>query len=377
MEPRYTARIQTFGKILLVMVFVYLFLLSISLLGAAFKGFGEGFAEGLLQTTSNPFVALFIGIIATSIIQSSSTTTSIVVGLVASGAITIGNAVPIIMGANIGTTVTNTLVSLGHITRREEFKRAIAGASVHDFFNLLCVAILFPLELATGFLQKMATSLSGVFVHVGGIQFISPIKTLTEPVVHYLEHLFIVDLGLGSKAGHAMVLLLSVILLFLSLYFIVRLMRALVIKRTEVVLTNIFEQRGVIAVLAGILFTAIVQSSSITTSLLVPLIGAGIMTVEIAFPITIGANIGTTSTAILASFATGNVAAITIAFVHLLFNMIGALIIYPIKICRQVPIYFAKALGNLAYRKRRYAILFVVTFFFVLPAFMIFISRLI
>ena len=120
-------------------------------MGKAFKGFGKGFAETLLNTTSNPFVGLFIGILATSLVQSSSTTTSIIVGIVASGAITIGNAIPIIMGANIGTTVTNTLVSLGHITRREEFKRAVAGATVHDFFNLICVAIMFPLELATGF----------------------------------------------------------------------------------------------------------------------------------------------------------------------------------------------------------------------------------
>jgi sodium-dependent phosphate cotransporter len=148
--------LKTFVKVLLVVISLYFFLVSIGLMGKAFKGFGKDFAETLLQTTSNPFIALFVGILATSLVQSSSTTTSIVVGMVASGVITVGNAVPIIMGANIGTTVTNTLVSLGHITRREEFKRAVSGATVHDFFNLMCVAILFPLELATGFLQKFA-----------------------------------------------------------------------------------------------------------------------------------------------------------------------------------------------------------------------------
>ncbi|MCK4911559.1 MAG: Na/Pi symporter, partial [Thermodesulfovibrionales bacterium] len=170
-----TSAAETIFKAAMIVLFLYLFLLSISLMGAAFKGFGKGFAEVLLNTTSNSFVGLFIGILATSLVQSSSTTTSIVVGMVASGVITTGNAVPIIMGANIGTTVTNTLVSLGHVTRREEFKRAIAGATVHDFFNLICVAIMFPLELATGFLQKMATYMSEVFIMVGGIKFSSPV----------------------------------------------------------------------------------------------------------------------------------------------------------------------------------------------------------
>jgi len=107
---------------LLVGVLLYLFLVSIGLMGAAFKGFGKGFAENLIRTTSNPFVGLFVGILATSVVQSSSTTTSIVVGMVGSGVITVGSGVYIVMGANIGTTVTNTLVSLGHFTRRDEFR---------------------------------------------------------------------------------------------------------------------------------------------------------------------------------------------------------------------------------------------------------------
>jgi len=82
--------------------FLYLFFVSIELMEVAFKGFGKGFAEQLIATTSNPFVGLFVGILATSIVQSSSMTTSMLVGMVASGMITIPNAIPIVMGANIG-----------------------------------------------------------------------------------------------------------------------------------------------------------------------------------------------------------------------------------------------------------------------------------
>ena len=358
-------------KVLLVALALYCFLLSIGLMGAAFKGFGEGFAKSLISTTSNPFIGLFIGILATSIVQSSSTTTSMVVGIVGSGVLDVANAIPIIMGANIGTTVTNMLVSLGHIGRREEFKRAISGASVHDFFNLICVIILFPLELATGFLEKCATALAGAFQSVGGITLTSPIKVITKPVVHGIYEVLRSISGGSNIAGCVGMLILSVVILFFSLYFIVKLMRSLVAGRAEIVLNNVISRRGYLGLLAGLIFTIMVQSSSITTSLLIPMVAAGILTVESIFPITMGANIGTTTTAILASFASGNVSAITIAFVHFLFNCFGVLVLYPIPIFRAIPIRCAHALGNLAYRKRGYAVLYVLGVFFVLPTILI------
>ena len=367
--------IKSFGKIILVIVFLYLFLVSIGLMGTAFKGFGKGFAENLLNTTSNPFVGLFIGILATSLVQSSSTTTSIVVGMVASGVITVGNAVPIIMGANIGTTVTNTLVSLGHITRREEFRRAIAGATVHDFFNLICVAIFFPLELATGFLQKLATQLSTAFVNFGGIKFTSPIKMATKPAINLIKDIFTKSLDFPHNISYILILIVSVVVMYFSLFLIVKLMKSLVIKRTEATLDAVLGKSGLIGITAGLIFTIIVQSSSITTSLLIPMIGAGIITIELAFPITMGANIGTTATAILASLATGNPAAITIAFVHFLFNAIGVTFIYPIRVFRRIPISLAKKLGELSFRKRRYALIYVASVFFIIPSLLIVISK--
>jgi len=368
---------KTIIKLCLVFICLYFFLVSIGLMGAAFKGFGKKFAENLLATTSNPFVGLFIGILATSIVQSSSTTTSIVVGIVASGVLTIGNAIPIIMGANIGTTVTNMFVSLGHITRREEFKRAITGAAVHDYFNLICVIIMFPLELATGFLQKTATALAHVFMNFGGIKFTSPIKIITKPFINLLKHFCVETIPVSHHIGYILLLVISVVFLFFSMFFIVKIMKSMVLSKTEAVLDNIIGKKAYIGILGGLIFTTIVQSSSITTSLLIPLYGAGILTVELGFPITMGANIGTTTTAILASFATGNVAGITIAFVHFLFNVIGVLVIYPFKIFRKIPIALAKHLGELAYKKRRYAIIYVVSAFFLIPGLLIFISKII
>jgi len=344
-------------------------------MGTAFKGFGKEFAENLIKATSNPFIGLFIGILATSIVQSSSTTTSIVVGMVGSGVITISNAIPIIMGANIGTTVTAALVSLAHVTRREEFKRAITGSTVHDFFNILCVAVLFPLQVATGFLEKLAIKMSFLFSNVGGVKFTSPLKTATKPPINFIKHALL-ETSIPENIVYILLLILSIALLFICLYFIVRLMKSIIIGRVEIVFNNVLGKHGILAIIASIMFTAFVQSSSITTSLMVPLVASGVLTVESIFPIVLGANIGTTVTAILASFATGNIAAITVAFTHFLFNTIGAVFFYPIPLFRKIPITLAKGLGNLALKKRRYAFIYVSSAFFLIPGILIFISRL-
>jgi sodium-dependent phosphate cotransporter len=368
-------KLEIVYKILAVAALLYLFLVSISLMGAAFKGFGKGFAENLIRTTSNPFIGLFIGILATSLVQSSSTTTSVVVGIVGAGGLTVGNAIPIIMGANIGTTVTNTLVSLGHVNRKDEFRRAIGAATVHDFFNLICVSVLFPIELATGYLEKTATFMSSIFSGVGGFKFVSPIKLATQPAVGLIHKATLLICG-SKLVAYIIMAALSLVILFFALYFIVKVMKSLVVNRAEIILDNVISRSPTLGLFAGLAFTIIVQSSSITTSLLIPLVAAGILTVEAAFPITIGANIGTTTTAILASFATGNISAIIIAFAHFLFNLTGTVCIYPIKFFRMVPINLAKAFGNLAATKRRYAFIYVIAVFFLIPTLLIIISKL-
>jgi len=136
-------------------IFLYLFFLSLQMMGTSLKMFGKEFSETLISTTTNPLVGLFIGILATSVIQSSSSTTSIVVGMVAGGALTIDTAIPIIMGANIGTSVTNTIASLPQINRSNEFKRAFSAATVHDYFNLLAVIIIFPLRQPLAQLMRL------------------------------------------------------------------------------------------------------------------------------------------------------------------------------------------------------------------------------
>ena len=363
----FSKRFSTPLNILKIIFLIYILLISISLLSLAFKCFGSGFSDMLMQVTDNPFMGLFLGILVTSIIHSSSTTTSITVGMVASGVLTVQNAVPIVMGANIGTTVTNITVSLAHITRKEEFKRAFAGALMHDIFNIIAVIILLPLELSTGILEKTASFCASRTFGAESFAMINPIKPLTQPVTMFFKDMCINVCGLSIFPTCIILLTCALTLLFFSLFFISTIDRKMMRDKTELMIDKALVKAGWMGIMLGLIITAIIQSSAITTSTLVPLIGAGILSLESAFPITLGANLGTTVTALMASL-TGNPAAVTIAFVHLLFNFFGILIIYPIPFIRSIPIKLARIASRYATENRVIAFICIFTFFYIIPA---------
>lgn len=361
-------------KVLAIIILLYTFLLSISLMSHAFKGFGSGFAETLIRTTSNPFIGFFVGLLSTSLVQSSGTVTSTIVAFVASGALSVRCAIPIIMGANIGTTVTNTLVALGHFSRREEFKRALSCSTMHDFFNLLTAAILLPIELTTHYLERTAGFLAAGFCEFSGMSVTNPLAVIIKPSVKAIDGMFMGFMHLPAKIASIFILILALTILFFSLVYGMRVMRSLIIGRTEAVLNNILGRNAALVMVMGMLFTALVHSSSVTTSMLVPIVASGILSVENAFPITLGANLGTTFTAILASL-TGNVAAVTIALAHFIFNLTGILIFYPLKALRKIPLTMARKMGDIAHRKPFYAFMYVFIVFFAIPGLLIFISH--
>ena len=218
--------------ILKLIFFLYLFFLSLQLMGDSLKLFGKDFSQKLIETTTNPFVGLFIGILATSIIQSSSSTTSIVVAMVAGGALTIDTGIPIIMGANIGTSITNTIASLPQINRSNEFKRAFAAATVHDFFNFLSVIVIFPIQVATNFLGVLSTKLEIVFQNAGGLELLSPVKIATKPVSKFVIEHFNLLLE-GSQFYKWTSLIIAILLLFLALKYISAALKILVVSKAK------------------------------------------------------------------------------------------------------------------------------------------------
>ena len=361
---------ETILKTIAIFAILYLFLVSIGMIGSAFKGMGKEFAVQLIQSNAGPLIGLFIGILATSIIQSSSTTTSLVVGMVAAGTfgddfrIAVAAAVPYIMGANIGTSVTNLIVSLGYIVNKNEFRRAFSASIVHDFFNVMSVLILFPMEMAFGLISKSASWLVELLVGSESFSFNSPIKLITDPAVAWVKELFKQQEIINYNW---LLLIVAFLLLFLSLRYLSKLIRSLVIHKLEAFFdSHIFKTAGR-AMLFGVFITILVQSSSITTSLVVPLAGAGILRLEQIFPYTLGANIGTTITALLASLVSGTIAPLAVAFSHLIFNIFGIAIIWPIERVRNIPIITAKWFTEIAIQNKIYPIIYILVVFFIVP----------
>ena len=367
-------------RLLVALFFVYLFLVGISMMGTGAKDLGKGFSNSLVAMTTNPFVGLFIGVLVTSIVQSSSCTTSIAVGLTAQGLIPLHLAIPIIMGSNIGTSVTNVIVSLSHIGRKSEFRRAFAGAIVHDFFNVMTVIVLFPLELTTHFLERTALFLTGVLADkVGVVTLVKPLDKIVKPPVNAIKGLLAEGLSLSREWTGAVLAILGLLLLFVALVLMVKTLRGPVLAKLEPFFDKFLFRNAPTAFMLGLLATAFVQSSSITTSLVVPLVGAGMLTIEQIYPYTLGANIGTTVTALIGSFVflaavPSEPAGFTLAITHLLFNVTGAVVFYPV---RALPIGAARWYANLAAESKRYALLFLVGMFLVLPGVCIAISELI
>lgn len=442
----------TILKVLALIALLYMFICSLDFLASGFRLIGGKVAGKVFQNNEhlkNPIVGLMIGVLATVIVQSSSTSTSIVVTMVASDFLSVSTAIPIVMGANIGTSVTNTLVSLAQLGDRDEFRRAFAGATVHDMFNWLSVICLLPVEVATGYLfhlteaivdsynwnsssnanKEMLTVVTKPFTKlivqldskvINGIATgdekyanMSLIKkwckyeTKLEPVnmtffrndtgsferikgteeklmnVTYgterCEALLNI-MGLDDTVSGIILLVVSLLLLCGCLIIMVKILHSMlrgsiakVIKKT---LNSDFPGRwayftGYVAIFVGCCMTILVQSSSIFTSALTPLVGIGVITVERMYPLTLGSNIGTTTTGLLAAMAaTGNHlrSSVQIALCHLFFNISGILLFFPIPFMR-FPIRMAQTLGDVTANYRWFSVFYLISMFFLMPAF--------
>ena len=184
--------VPVFIRILSLLTCLYFFICSLSFLSDSFrilggKNIGALFSNSELLT--NPVVGLMIGVLVTVLVQSSSTSTSIIVGLVSAGA-PVQTAIPMIMGANIGTSVTNIIVALTQAGDREQFRKAFSCANVHDMFNWLTAFTLLIVECLTGYLYTVTSRL---VENIGdtraseNVKYQDFLKALTRPVTDNLN----------------------------------------------------------------------------------------------------------------------------------------------------------------------------------------------
>jgi sodium-dependent phosphate cotransporter len=358
---------------LLLILLVYVMLLAVSMIGSGFKYAAGEQARELFNFASNPIMGLIIGMVSTALIQSSSTVTSIIVGMVAGG-LPITIAVPMMMGANIGTSITNTLVSLGHVAKKEEFQRAFNAATIHDFFNVLSVLIFLPLEMAFGILEYLSGQIIAL-IHTGealGVSGFNPIKAATQPVTDLVSQSL---QFLPSVYPGIVKILLGIALIMVSITYMGKIMKSLMVGKAKDLLHKSIGQGPISGITSGALMTVLVQSSSTTTSLMVPLVGAGVLKAREIYPFTLGANIGTCITALIAALGVVGVNsgfALQIALVHLIYNVLGVTLIYGIPVLRNIPINLSYQLSVLAAERKVYGAAYVGGLFFVVPLGIIF-----
>ncbi|MEO9966553.1 MAG: Na/Pi symporter [Reichenbachiella sp.] len=354
--------------ILSISLALIVFLWSLDLMTSSFQVIGNETVIKVLSITSNPFISLFIGLFITAVIQSSSTSTSLIVAIVASGGLSLENAVPMIMGANIGTTLTSTIVSLSYITDNREFKNAIATGVMHDFFNILTVIILFPLEYYYNILSRLSISVASVFN-------LSPstdlVKSKSGSSLFESINTFLIDF-VDYKI---LLVIVACISLFASIKIISKIISNRMIGASKERFQDVFFKNRLKSFGLGTVLTAGIQSSSITTSIIVPLGATGKIHPDKIFPYIVGANIGTTITALIAAFNKSE-AALSIALVHFLFNLIGTIIFLLIPYLNKVPIRYARQFGLMTSQYRMIGFFYILFVFFILPLALIFIYKL-
>ncbi|XP_043192386.1 sodium-dependent phosphate transport protein 2B-like isoform X1 [Amphibalanus amphitrite] len=431
-------------KIITLLSLLYLFICSLDFLSQAFRLVGGRTASQVFSSSellTNPVVGLMMGCLVTVLVQSSSTSTSIIVSMVASGLLQVRTCIPMIMGANIGTSITNTIVSLTQVADRNEFRRAFGGATVHDMFNWLAVLSLLPLELiiqainpsGQGYLELMTDAiLNSVNLDTAKGHKLKLLKVITSPftslviktdkkvltgwalndsryfdaslVKHYCKYETTTVLGVNNvtetvkvplercnSPGHSLfsltdlpdlyvgliLLVIALVLLCGCLVLMVKILHTLLKGSIAVVIRKTLNANipympwltGYLAILVGCGMTILVQSSSVFTSAMTPLVGVGVISLDRMYPLTLGSNIGTTTTAILAALAASGDTlrpSIQIALVHFFFNISGILLFYVLPFMRW-PIPLARGLGNITADYRWFAVAYLLGMFLLLP----------
>ena len=258
--------IQLIQSLIWLLAGVGVFIVGMNFMGDALeKCAGNGMKRLLEKISNNRFSGVGIGAGVTAIIQSSSATSVMVIGLVNAGVMTLMQATPIIMGANIGTTITGALVALKN-----------------DYFSMLMYLLAFS-GVMMGFVKREKVKVLGLLFSGLGLIFVG-LNIMSS------------DQAFGNSL-------------------------------VERLFTNIFKvvDFPLLLIVIGVIFTALIQSSSAATGVVITMVGSKVLPLDLALFIVLGANIGTCVTALLASIG-ANANSKRVAFIHFTFNVIGTVL---------------------------------------------------
>lgn len=320
------------GRISGALMMLGTFLVGIRGLSDGIKMIGSEHIDSVMRVAENPFTGVMVGLLATGLLQSSIAVTSVIVGLVAAGTLTPAEAIPMVMGSNIGTTSTSTIAALFNAGKAKDFEKSFSAATIHDIFNVTAVGVLLTAELQFGLLEKaskqgaewiLGTSASGEAVSAadqGKNLFFDTVQAGSDALAHIAQTLT------GNEQFQAgIVVALSLAAIFGGLRGVTVSLQSSLGKHIESILTRVKNPIASASIGAGA--TVATYSSSLVTSLLVPMAAAGVITLPQTFAVTVGANLGATSATLQNALAESGPhahAALEVALAHTGFNLAAA-----------------------------------------------------
>ncbi|PIC17706.1 hypothetical protein B9Z55_023855 [Caenorhabditis nigoni] len=407
--------------IFLILIVLFIYVCSLANMSTAFgllgsRGLGKAIQESPL--INDPISAVIVGMLATVVLQSATTTTNILVTMVAANMITVHDAIPVMIGSELGSSLVNAMVSLAYSGKPEQFRRAFSAAILGDVFNICGLFVIFPMEMVTGLIEKVSWWIVDPLISEQGLSF-KTLDLLTDPINQIIlqvneaellnatirpemfapnhsfvqrcsftngtriyncpyHHLFAYT-SLSDKNIGWIVLFISIFCLVMCLVGIVYLIQKLLDGHAANYVRNLLSKEcpgmfkpctGYLVMLVGLVVTILIQSNSIFSSSLTPLVGSGVVSLEQMYPLVLGSNIGTTFSGVLAAFSTDPSRfekALHMAMCQVIYNIIGTCLFYIVPCTRKFPVYLSIKLGDITDKYRWFIVVFIITFFLIIP----------
>ncbi|MGD2142453.1 MAG: hypothetical protein PVH79_03110 [Candidatus Bathyarchaeota archaeon] len=377
------------NKVRLLLTIIFGVFLFISSLEGVKSGFKLIFAEwqkgilGMITASTAPMTGLAIGILSTALVQSSSAVVAATMvsmsGMVAEGLPMVAAmrfGVPMVLGANIGTTVTNTIVVFG--VRRgmtvEEFGDTIPGVIVDDVYEALTIALFFVLEMTTAFISNLTLAIGQFLSETLNLEDALEVfdKTIIdiiikEPIVNPVKGL--VTNLLGSKIGGLLLFVFWFLVIIFSMGLITRGLENLIKTDWENKVKAAFES-PVRGFFTGFSITWLVGSSSIGSSLMVPFLATKVVDLKRAYPYLCGSNMATTvDLSQIYGYLAGGLVGVMLGSAHVMLNIM-ALVLWLVSPLRFVPVRVAEMIGRKIQQNKNAGVallVWVIILFFLLP----------
>lgn len=396
----------------------YVFLVGLVLFGISTQVLGGCNSTILVGKSSNPVTAVMAGVLVTSLFQSSMISNICFGTLAIYSGIDVKTAFYLTMGANVGNSVTSSIVAISHIRDKSLLERAVAGSSVNTIYSFLTISIFLPLEILSGVLLRLGNAIApdssslnyawrglvGLIVHPVTDFLIIPNQSylqglMADPTVSCnsaypvtcvednatFETCTAGFIACNSANGRcpvffhdgatmqkdmqyaALSMSIAIAAMLISLFGMVKLVNKSLINTPIEVIAKLSTHNNYALMLMGCGSSILLSSSSVTECAVMPLVATGILELEQMFPWCLGSNMGVAISNMFLAWSTGSNVYLQVAIANVFFNLFGTMIWYPFPYLREFPLHAALVVGIVTRYWRFVSIIYFAITFIVGP----------